>query len=263
MWQIHYDDTAEPLSPAGFTLLAWAAAETFRVLGDGRVDVDLHLLDEPHPAAARTARRDYILAIVSEAAARMTQGALAGQFLLKCRAKSGGPVLDVPPEHWGIDDPLARIAASAYDPQQPYINSAPATHWLFADTKTFSWWIDDLRIERGEKPIWQRAFSSDATIDFWPKPGFHFIPTPTGAVEVVQPEPNGRRRGAPLQYDWEAFHREVIRMAHTDPDGLPLEQKTLKDRMLAWCVAHWGKEPSDSLIRDKISAIYEILPAAR
>jgi hypothetical protein len=60
--------------------------------------------------------------------------------------------------------------------------------------------------------------------------------------------------GRPAKYDWDAFTRELLRLANT-PDGLPDRAATTK-HMKEWCVREWGDEPSDSAIRDKITRIY-------
>ncbi len=62
------------------------------------------------------------------------------------------------------------------------------------------------------------------------------------------------RGGRPLEYDWDAFVIEIIRIA--DLDGLPEKQSELKERMLQWCEDTWGKQPAESSVKSRISHIY-------
>lgn len=268
MWELHYSDFDEPTGPAGYVLLAWGAEEVLRIVGDGRTKVDLRLLDiyGPMPTPVLENRRAAIDQATLTAGALIGQAALSGQFAVKCRAKSGGPLLDVPADHWGVDSHWRRLATSAYNHEQPWDVLAEPTHWLFVESKTFSWWTDDVRINRGQSPIWQRRFDLKAPIDHFPKPGSHVILPQddyrNGSGESAEPRhSNGRKRGAPVQYDWEGFYRHVIFLANTNPDGLPLKQSELKGIMLDWINEHWEDEPSDSMLRRKISEIYTALNA--
>ena len=65
-----------------------------------------------------------------------------------------------------------------------------------------------------------------------------------------------KRQGRPRTYDWDEFHREVIRIANS-PDGLPDRPADLERMMATWCLSCWGKEPVSSMIRKKISEIYQ------
>jgi hypothetical protein len=62
------------------------------------------------------------------------------------------------------------------------------------------------------------------------------------------------RSGAKPQYKWEEFYIEISIIA--DLDGLPDIQAELEKEMANWCLENWGKEPSESTIRAKISPIY-------
>ncbi len=46
----------------------------------------------------------------------------------------------------------------------------------------------------------------------------------------------------------------MIRLANM-PDGLP-DQTDLVRIMTEWCLVSWGKEPADSMIRDRVSKLY-------
>jgi hypothetical protein len=75
-----------------------------------------------------------------------------------------------------------------------------------------------------------------------------------GGESQQQARPSDRR-GRPRKWDWDAFYREIIRLANT-PDGLPEKQSDLVQIMKEWCQEEWGDEPSDSLVRDHISKVY-------
>ena len=65
------------------------------------------------------------------------------------------------------------------------------------------------------------------------------------------------RGGRPLEYDWDAFVIEIIRIA--DLDGLPEKQSELKEQLLQWCEDTWGKQPAESSVKSRISHIYNKL----
>jgi hypothetical protein len=72
-------------------------------------------------------------------------------------------------------------------------------------------------------------------------------------------QPNDRafttfKSGRPTLYDWPTFYVEII--VRADLDGLPAKQAELVRDMLEWCQRHWKKEPSESLVKEKIAPIY-------
>jgi hypothetical protein len=71
------------------------------------------------------------------------------------------------------------------------------------------------------------------------------------ALTTTEPTRRGRRR----KYDWEAFYREIIRVAN-EPDGLPEIQADLETRMTEWCEANWDEVPVESMIRTHVSMVY-------
>jgi hypothetical protein len=68
--------------------------------------------------------------------------------------------------------------------------------------------------------------------------------------------------GRPPEYDWASFNAEIAKIAH-HPDGLPDKQADLEKKMSQWCINTWDKQPSESLIRDKISKIYQSIKKAK
>jgi hypothetical protein len=76
----------------------------------------------------------------------------------------------------------------------------------------------------------------------------------TGAAEAGLSTPAVSRGGRPATYDWEAFAREVVRVANT-PDGLG-SRSDLTKHMQEWCMTTWGCEPSESQLRAKIRELW-------
>lgn len=76
----------------------------------------------------------------------------------------------------------------------------------------------------------------------------------SGSVEGDQADRKPSKGGRPPEYDWDAFTIEIIRIA--DLDGLPEKQSELIAEMLQWCENTWGRQPSVSNVKGRISRIY-------
>ena len=63
-------------------------------------------------------------------------------------------------------------------------------------------------------------------------------------------------RGRPPKYPWDKFFQQIVLIAN-NPDGLPDTQAELERTMANWCSEKWGHEPTESMIRSKISPIYQ------
>jgi hypothetical protein len=61
-------------------------------------------------------------------------------------------------------------------------------------------------------------------------------------------------RGRPRKYDWDSFYVEIAVLA--DLDGMPETQADLERLMADWCNENWEDQPSESMVRSKISSIY-------
>jgi len=62
------------------------------------------------------------------------------------------------------------------------------------------------------------------------------------------------KKGRSQIYDWDGFFVEIAVLA--DLDSLPETQAGLEQKMADWCLINWGKEPSETSIRNKVSPIY-------
>lgn len=116
--------------------------------------------------------------------------------------------------------------------------------------------------ERKRLPIeiWWRdvaKFADPLMVGAWKQAGIPIVePLSTTrklSVHAIKALPRSLG-GRPALYDWDSFVREVVRIAD-HPDGLPSRTQLAKD-MATWCLATWGREPAESLIRDKIAKIY-------
>jgi hypothetical protein len=63
--------------------------------------------------------------------------------------------------------------------------------------------------------------------------------------------------GRPQVHDWDAFDREVVRVANLDGfDPDPRRCRTeMTHRMTQWCAANWPKEPAQSQIRVRLARL--------
>jgi hypothetical protein len=88
-----------------------------------------------------------------------------------------------------------------------------------------------------------------------------------GELYLVRPSPSpeqtvGKNRGGRKAFDWDSFWAELVLIANDDgladtPGGLPEAQSELVERMLVWCQDHWGEEPGESTVRQRIGALYK------
>ena len=73
--------------------------------------------------------------------------------------------------------------------------------------------------------------------------------------DSINPTAPTKRGGGPrLKYDWESFYIEVAVRAGLD--GLPEFQAELVVGMAQWCEEAWGEQPSDSMLKLKLSPLY-------
>jgi hypothetical protein len=86
----------------------------------------------------------------------------------------------------------------------------------------------------------------------------------TAEVEKLKassvPEARAANKGGrPPKYDWDAFTRELIRIANLD--GLPtgrsggVDRAAIQRQMLNWCAENWLDMPAESVVRERLSKI--------
>lgn len=84
-------------------------------------------------------------------------------------------------------------------------------------------------------------------------------PRPIISAATSQPAKTKENKGGrPVEYDWDSFTMEIIRIAQT-PDGLPDTQSKLIREMLNWFQTNYEAEPAESSVKQKISKIYNYL----
>ena len=93
------------------------------------------------------------------------------------------------------------------------------------------------------------------------RPQFLFDTLLPSDAEPPAPKPVPAKGGRPVEYDWDAFTVEIIRIA--DLDSLPETQSELVSGMLEWCERTWGKQPAESSVKARISRIYNGLGRSR
>jgi hypothetical protein len=91
--------------------------------------------------------------------------------------------------------------------------------------------------------------------------------TGVGELYLVRPSPLpeqtvGKNRGGRKALPWDSFWVELVLIANDDglaetPRGLPDAQSELVERMQVWCRDHWGEEPGESTVRQRITALYK------
>lgn len=72
-----------------------------------------------------------------------------------------------------------------------------------------------------------------------------------------QPNHQPRKRGRRAQYDWQTFAAEMVRRAAAGE--LPEKQAEFERQMLEWCATRWGREPSESQVREWVAAALQAL----
>jgi hypothetical protein len=106
-----------------------------------------------------------------------------------------------------------------------------------------------------------RAFAAKRNL----RPAFLFDTVPPAVTDTLsapaEAEDGKSRGGRPPQHDWKLMLGEVLRLAHDD--GLPDKQATLERKLLDWFGRHWGKEPSASNVKKRVSVLYGLWRRAK
>jgi hypothetical protein len=79
--------------------------------------------------------------------------------------------------------------------------------------------------------------------------------TGLGALELPRRSQTNRGGRAP-KFDWEALWFELIKIAQIDGFN---SRRELRERSLDWIATNWVDEPSDSVLREKLSRLGDIL----
>ena len=88
-----------------------------------------------------------------------------GRFKTYSRPFGGGPLSEIPREHWEMDDHTVRFATSSYNPLQPFDQSAPPSAWIFADRSAEAAILDLHRKRHGIEVRTAKEDRSDAVAE--------------------------------------------------------------------------------------------------
>ena len=83
---------------------------------------------------------------------------------------------------------------------------------------------------------------------------FEIFPAPADEISEEVDTSSLSRRGPKPRYDWSAFYAEIA--VRADLDSLPETAAELQRAMAEWCLDAWGKEPSETMLKEKIAPIY-------
>lgn len=162
-WEVYHDWDNAPLDPEGYVFLPVHVMSIAEDIVSRSSAIHLARLEGRENLSPRDLDALYhVTEGLSSIAGRLGRAAFSGRLPMKCRAKSGGPLLPVESNWWGIDRVAKRVSLGAIDPENPY-DPEGCTHWLFIHDEAAQWWADDVRIENAVAPIWERAINPDAT----------------------------------------------------------------------------------------------------
>lgn len=83
--------------------------------------------------------------------------------------------------------------------------------------------------------------------------------SPDRATDTDRDSPTRKVGGRPAEYDWDAMYLEIVRYA--DVEALPSVQAELIGHLQQWFEDTYGKQPSETQVKAKVSAIYKALAA--
>ena len=115
-------------------------------------------------------------------------------------------------------------------------------------------------IETGAKLFWFKVSAEDL-LRVWPDAGDapqQAADTWTAGATITELDPPGARAtaakksrgGRPVDYDWDAAIREIVRLANT-PDGIP-SRRALTKHLTSWFAAR-DEHPSPSRLRQQLA----------
>ena len=136
------------------------------------------------------------------------------------------------------------------------------------DLEIYGWEEDEIEWEQCSKRSGGRSAATDTVesitvatdelMKLFPPPpdsGKLTADTPrTGSAGENSSASKPTRSGRPRSYDWDNFYIEIA--VRADLDGLPESLAELERMMADWCDENWNRTPAESVIREKISPIY-------
>jgi predicted DNA-binding transcriptional regulator AlpA len=104
-----------------------------------------HELPDIFAAPKDEGENDACRRLVELDAALLTTQFVLGRIATFARPIGGGETVDIPPEHWEIDDPLPRFATGTYNAADWADTEAPASHRIFVASARFEEWLASLK----------------------------------------------------------------------------------------------------------------------
>ena len=117
-------------------------------------------------------------------------------------------------------------------------------------------WFEDNSLTQSRLGLGSIAIDKEAFLQAFKR---RFPTTPINLdipSETNQATEESTRRGRPRTHDWEGAIIEMVRIAATNPDGLPSKQSDLAQAIADWFVARTGNHPALSLINDRVRRAY-------
>ena len=168
-----------------------------------------------------------------------------------------GPPIAIASHEWINEVYPSWFATCQIDPERPFsgIPIRDGGDWIYVDIASYVAWrnasFGALTPTHAGKPLETKnepqAGSQPADQDPISKPKTSCTDTAAAA-----PKPKARR-GAKPRYDWKAFDAEVLRLAK-EPNR-PTSIHAFADAIASWCLDRWGREPSNSRLRSRISRV--------
>lgn len=174
------------------------------------------------------------------------------------RNHQAGPPIAIASHEWINEVYPSWFATCQIDPERPFsgIPIRDGGDWIYVDVASYLSWRNasfgvltqtqaseplDAKKKRGEAETPSHAADQDPLAK---------AKTSSSDAATAAPKPTAKR-GAKPQYDWKAVDEEVLRRAK-EPNR-PTSIHAFADLIASWCLDRWGKEPSNSRLRSRIS----------
>ena len=158
----------------------------------------------------------------------------------------------IPPAHWINEVFPSWFSTCQIDPERPFcgVPVRDFGDWIYVDLGSYLAWrnasfgiVSSVAADRTtvEATVVEDRASCDQN------------DVESGSISDPSFESVNNKCGAKAKYDWPPFDAEALRRAKAD--NRPNSVRALTTAMLAWCQDTWGKEPSESRARTRITKL--------